>query len=352
MNNTTNSINSQSLHVCDFYVKVEVDIVDVFTVAINMVLSVSAMLGNTLVLVAIRRTTALWLPTKILLSSLAFADLGVGLLAEPLFAMKILLEGRLVRCVVGVLFDVVSGHLSIASFLTMMAISIDKCMAAQLKLRYRIVVTEKRSIRVVTFIWVLAIPWAISFFVSLPTYCVSVLIVIPVCFLCSFIAFAKIRFVLQRQRTRTAYTKPSVQAEGQVHILRYKNSVRSMLYVYCAQVVAYFPAWLVMLIRVTTGDSTIAIRKATQLTLTFIFLNSTVNPVVYLWRIKELRSAACEVLPFIFKCLRPIRVENGAPTPSEDTMHHVRTTTFVEVLGPPESETGNRESPQWEVNST
>ena len=142
MNNTTNSINSQSLHVCDFYVKVEVDIVDVFTVAINMVLSVSAMLGNTLVLVAIRRTTALWLPTKILLSSLAFADLGVGLLAEPLFAMKILLEGRLVRCVVGVLFDVVSGHLSIASFLTMMAISIDKCMAAQLKLRYRIVVTE------------------------------------------------------------------------------------------------------------------------------------------------------------------------------------------------------------------
>lgn len=346
MNNTTNSINSQSLHVCDFYVKVEVDIVDVFTVAINMVLSVSAMLGNTLVLVAIRRTTALWLPTKILLSSLAFADLGVGLLAEPLFAMKILLEGRLVRCVVGVLFDVVSGHLSIASFLTMMAISIDKCMAAQLKLRYRIVVTEKRSIRVVALIWVLAIPWAISFFVSLPTYCVSVLIVIPVCFLCCFIAFAKIRFVLQRQRTRTAYTKPSVQAEGQVHILRYKKSVRSMLYVYCAQVVAYFPAWLVMLIRVTTGDSTIAIRKATQLTLTFIFLNSTVNPVVYLWRIKELRSAACEVLPFIFKCLRPIRVENGAPTPSEDTMHHVRTTTFVEVLGPAESETGNRESPQ------
>lgn len=88
----------------------------------------------------------------------------VGLMAEPLIATKILFEGRLVRCVVGVLFDVASGYLSIASFLTMMAISIDKCMAAQLKMRYRVVVTVKCSTRAVVFICVLAIPWPISFF--------------------------------------------------------------------------------------------------------------------------------------------------------------------------------------------
>ena len=337
MNNTTNSTNSQSFHICDLYVKVDIDVVDVFTVVINLVLSASAILGNTVVLIAIRRTTALWLPTKILLCSLAFADLGVGLIAEPFFAMKILLEDTLARCVVGVIFDVVSGHLSIASFLTMMAISIDKCMAAQLKLRYRIVVTEKRSILVVGFIWVFAIPWTICFFFSLPTYSMFVVTVIPVCFSGSFIAFAKIRYVLQRQRTRLQYsanTRPTNQVESHVNMLRYKNSVRSMLYLYCAQVIAYFPAWLVMLIRVTTGDSTIAVRKATQLTLTFIFLNSTVNPVVYLWRIKELRAAACAVLPCISKCLRPIRVENRPPTPSEETAPHGRTKTFVEFLGP------------------
>ena len=183
--------------------------------------------------------------------------------------------------------------------MTMMVISVDKCMAAQLKLRYRIVVTEIRSIFVVGSIWVLAIPWAISFFVSLQAYCMFVLTIIPVCFSVSFIAFAKIRLVLHRQRTRlhySAYAKPAQQTCSAVNIARYRSSVRSMLYLYYAQVIAYFPAWLVMLVRVATGETTGAIRQATQLTLTFIFLNSTVSPLVYLWKIKELRGAASEVI--------------------------------------------------------
>lgn len=334
MNNTSNSASHQPLHVCDFYVKGKTDVVDIFTACINLALSVSAILGNTLVLIAIRRTTALWLPTKILLCSLAFADLGVGLIAQPFFALKILLEGRLPRCVVGVVFDFVSGHLSIASFMTMMAISIDKCMAAQLKMRYRIVVTEKRSILVVSSIWMFAIPWAVSFFVRVQVYCIFVLTVIPVCFSISFIAFTKIRFVLRRQRTRLQYSanaKPTV--ESPVNIARYRNSVRSMLYLYCAQVIAYLPAWLVMLIRVATVGRAAAIQKATQLTLTFIFLNSSVNPAVYLWRIKELRAAASEVIPC---SLKPARVDNRAPTPSasEEPMEHSRTKTFIECIGP------------------
>ena len=332
MNNT--SANRQPLQICDYYAKVETDFVDALTVTINLVFAVSATLGNALVLIAIRRTTALWLPTKILLCSLAFADLGVGLIAQPFFAMKILLEHRLPRCIIGVVFDFVSGHLSVASFMTMMAISVDKCMAAQLKLRYRIVVTEIRSILVVGSIWIFAIPWAVSFFVSLPVYCMFVLTIIPVCFSISFIAFAKIRFVLHRQRTRlhySAYANPVQQAAGPVNIARYRSSVRSMLYLYCAQVIAYFPAWAVMLVRVVTGDTTVAIRQATQLTLTFIFLNSTVNPAVYLWRIKELREAASEVIPC---SLKPMRVEDRPQTPSEERIEHSRTKTFTEFIGP------------------
>lgn len=334
MNNTSANRSRQPFQICDFYIKVETDFVDIFTVVINLAFAVSAILGNALVLIAIRRTTALWLPTKILLCSLAFADLGVGLIAQPFFALKILLEDGLPRCIVGVVFDFVSGHLSIASFMTMMVISIDKCMAAQLKLRYRIVVTEIRSILIVGSIWTLAIPWAISFFVSLQAYCMLVLTVIPVCFSVSFIAFAKIRLVLHRQRTRlhySAYVNPAHQASSPVNIARYRSSVRSMLYLYCAQVIAYFPAWLVMLVRVATGDTTAAIRQATQLTLTFIFINSTVNPAVYLWRIKELREAASEVIPC---SLKPMRVEDRPQTPSEERIEHSRTKTFTEFIGP------------------
>lgn len=86
------------------------------------------MFGNILVFVVIWRIIVLWFLIKIFFSSFVFVDLGVGLLVELLFVMKILFEGRLVCCVVGVLFDVVLGYFFIVFFFIMMVISIDKCM--------------------------------------------------------------------------------------------------------------------------------------------------------------------------------------------------------------------------------
>ena len=339
MSNISGS-SGQRLYICDFYTNDEANSVNILNAVINLVFSVSAILGNALILVAIRRTTSLWLPTKILLSSLAFADIGVGLLAQPFSVVKMFLQDKISRCVIGVLFDFLSGHLSIASFTTMMLISLDKCLAAQLKLRYRIVVTRKRTILAVSFIWAFAIPLAISFFVNVRVYGIFVITIIPACFSVSLAAFAKIRLVLRRQGTRYATavsnraTTSTFQGERErsfSNTSRYRSSVRSMLYVYCAQVIAYCPAWIVMLIRTISGLTTPAIQVATKLTLTFIFVNSTVNPVLYLWRIKELRTAAAEVIPFLFKS---IRVDNRASTPSEDRIEYPRTKTFVECIEP------------------
>lgn len=131
MSNISDS-SGQALRICDFYINEEANSVNILNAVINLVFSVSAVPGNALVLVAIRRTTSLWLPTKILLSSLAYADLGVGLLVQPFSVVKMFLQDKISRCVIGVLFDFLSGHLSIASFTTMMLISTDKCLAAQL----------------------------------------------------------------------------------------------------------------------------------------------------------------------------------------------------------------------------
>ena len=243
MSNISDS-SGQALRICDLYTNEDANSVNILNAVINLLFSVSAVLGNALVLVAIRRTTSLWLPTKILLSSIAFADLSVGLLAQPFFVAKMFLQDKISRCVIGVLFDFLSGHLSIASFTTMMLISIDKCLAAQLKLRYRIVVTRKRTILAVSFIWVFAIPWAKSFFVSVRVYGIFVITIISACFSVSLAAFAKIRLVLRRQGTRYATAAASNRATTSTfqgerersfsNISRYRSSVRSMLYVYCA----------------------------------------------------------------------------------------------------------------------
>ena len=51
---------------------------------VSIIAILPAILGNILILLAIRKTSS------ILLGSLAFTDLGVGLLAQPLYAVKTL----------------------------------------------------------------------------------------------------------------------------------------------------------------------------------------------------------------------------------------------------------------------
>jgi len=55
-----------------------------FLSVLNSVLSVTAFLGNALILNALRKDPSLHPPSKLLLRSLATTDLCVGLIAEPL----------------------------------------------------------------------------------------------------------------------------------------------------------------------------------------------------------------------------------------------------------------------------
>ena len=121
----------------------ETAILDISTAIVNIIAILPAILGNILILLAIRKTSSIAMPTKVLLGSLAFTDLGVGLLAQPLYAVKTLSSDVLTRCVSGVLFDILSGHLSITSFFSVMFISLDRFMALHLKLRYRTVGNPK-----------------------------------------------------------------------------------------------------------------------------------------------------------------------------------------------------------------
>ena len=52
--------------------------------AVNIFLSIAAVLGNTLIFVALRRESSLHPPSKLLFHNLATTDLCVGLIAEPL----------------------------------------------------------------------------------------------------------------------------------------------------------------------------------------------------------------------------------------------------------------------------
>ena len=55
-----------------------------FLPILNSFLSVTAILGNALILIALRKESSLHPPSKLLLRSLATTDICVGLISEPL----------------------------------------------------------------------------------------------------------------------------------------------------------------------------------------------------------------------------------------------------------------------------
>ena len=83
---------------------------------------------------------------KTLLLSLAFSDFGVGLFAQP-FQTSLAVTLNRIMNISGSVFSTIS-------FLGVVAVSVDRFLAVQLHLRYQELVTHKRVVVVVIFIWV------------------------------------------------------------------------------------------------------------------------------------------------------------------------------------------------------
>lgn len=298
-----------NFHICDFYHVTDVlDIFGLITASLNWAFCLTAIFGNALVLLSIKRAPSMGRPSKILLCSLALSDFFVGFIVQPSFALHKLLQNELAACVVGFIYDFSSGHLSLVSLLTMVFISLDKFLALYLKLRYRRVVTFKRVFIVVTIIWTISFPWSAAFLLHSKVYFLLVMIIIPLSFLATLVVFIQIYTVLHRQQNWCM----TYSRKDSMNIFSYRKSVTNMLYIYCALLFAYFPVWLALLIRIIYGHTTKILQNATELGLLIVLINSTVNPLLCFWRIREIRLVAKTLLEGMFR--KRIAVEDVAAT--------------------------------------
>ena len=62
----------------------------IFLLVVNISVSVTAFLGNTLILVALQKESSLHPPSKLLYRNLAITDLCVGMIAEPVYVAYIM----------------------------------------------------------------------------------------------------------------------------------------------------------------------------------------------------------------------------------------------------------------------
>ena len=285
--------------------------VGIFLIALNIFLSIFAILGNTLILVALRNVSSIHPPTKLLFRCLAITDLCVGLLGQPLYVyvkyitISLDIGNRIVELFY-VFFFIIRVLLAV-SILTSAAISVDRLLALLLGLRYKHVVTLCRVRVVIACVWFIAVSNAslysvasIVFHTSWWTFRALVIFSIIV----STFSYTKIFFTLRHQQAQVQdHVQPeqSSRVRSVLNIARYKKTVYSVAWIQFAMLACYGP-YIVMSFVVEFGNVgySTEVMIAGEVFLCFFFLNSSLNPVLYCWRIKDVRQ---EVKNLIRKCL-------------------------------------------------
>ena len=144
-----------------------------FTYSVNFQLfqwSMTAFLGNILMIIAFQKVRSFHPPSRLLLTCLAVTDLCVGLIAQPLYASFLLSQEHSKHCYYSAgLSNVIAVTFCGVSLLTLTGISVDRLLALLLGLRYRQVVTLRRVRLLVVIVWLSSFALAIML-VFLPGY--------------------------------------------------------------------------------------------------------------------------------------------------------------------------------------
>ena len=266
---------------------------------LNILLSFTATLGNILILLALRKESILHAPSRLLLRSLAFTDLFVGLVTQLLAALhsiSVLTENLSIFQFTVVSSYVSSAILSGASLFILTFISVDRLVALSLGIRYRQTVTARRVRGLVISFW--AVNMANGFALLSRKRFVFYIVSATGIFLCMVIStfcYTKIYHVLRLQTIRVVALGSQEQPNGNspINFARYKKTVSSALWVHLTLLACYLPYSIVSGLKAITGDTWAV---AEGFTATLIFFNSSLNPVLYCWRIREVRQAAKETI--------------------------------------------------------
>jgi hypothetical protein len=189
--------------------------------AVNFFLAVLTSVANALVIVAILTTPSLQTPSYLLLTSLAFSDLAVGLICQPLFGM--------------ISISFITKHI-------------------------------------------------IAFAVTL------------VCYMESF----------KRLKAHSARVNPeaSIKQENSgtnfnaIDVLKYKKLLKTLLLIVVLVFVFYLPLVGVCIFLSSPNPKTVFMASM----LSMVTVNSTMNPVIYITRMRDIRQACIRILNKLFRC--------------------------------------------------
>ena len=277
---------------------------DELIVLLNTFLSITAFLGNTLILVALYKESSLHPPSKLLLRSLAITDLLVGIIVEPLYVaclMSVKSKRWYICYNVYVALFIASYILCAVSLLVLTAISVDRLLALWLGLRYRQVVTLRSVYITVIVMWVLPIVATTSYIWNPQLLLLLLYIHLSLCLSIIIFSYMKIFFTLRHYQIQVTVAQEQPRQAIPLNIARYRKAVYSALWVQFTLFICYLPFGITQaLTDLKSVKVSSSFYLAKTFSFTFVFLNSSLNPFLYCWKMKEVRQPVKDVIRQIY----------------------------------------------------
>ena len=252
---------------------------------LNAPLMLISILGNALVLAAIIRTPSIRSTHMIMLCSLAVSDLLVGFIAEPLFIAR-----ELTRREVLVKLVVVMGYsVSIISLCTMTAISLDRLLALHYHMKYTTLVTTLRIKYTIGVIWLTNLLLTSFYFINVSTYHFMIATITVICILTSSFTYICIFRIVRRHQLQIHSQQQAVgtsNAGNSINMIRLQRSVINTFLFYIFLIICYFPMYVMLTIKLSNKAIW---KKDWNFSVTLVFMNSSINPFLFCWRLRELR---------------------------------------------------------------
>ena len=187
--------------------------------------------------------------------------------------------------------------------MTAATISIDRLLALILGLSYKLTVTVNRVRRVVIIFWLGSVFVGFSHWIGLGfiVYCTTFVVTFSSIFATVF-SFTKIVLKLRQQQAQVQQRVEQEQVNGgeiPLNIARYKKMVHSVAWLQMALIVCYMPfISLLLFITVTERFVDVFVYRSV---ITVFFFNSSINPILYCWRISEIKKEVKNILKQIYK---------------------------------------------------
>ena len=260
----------------------------------NAYLSYTATMLNIVAIYAIRKTLSLPKTLKILLLSLAVSDVGFGLVAQPMYVAYIMDSKRNNATnetynVLFIAFLIPANFFTYASLFGVTALCAERFLTIHLHLRYQELVTYKRVAAVVVSIWVIsALISLIRLFIPQKIMYVSFVIIESAPIITATSLSVKLYLTLRRDINK--FQVPQVAQNDQVEsVQRKRKSAMTSLYVYLVFMACYLPNICRLFITAAIPEPRIDVKRLSFYTVTLMFLNSTLNPLIYCWKMKRIQ---------------------------------------------------------------